>query len=431
MNLVEMALSELVPAPYNPRRALKAGDPEYAKLRRSIEEFGVVDPVIWNSRTKRVVGGHQRLTVLRDLGHTTAPTVVVDLDEPREKALNLALNKIQGAWDLSLLGDLLIDLDTGAFDMSITGFDPREIEDILVDRRADDSGEEQPVPPLPAKATTKAGDVYGLGRHRLVCGDATNPADLALLFGDVRPTAVWTDPPYGVSVVGGTADALTIRNDESEVTEGLLAAAFAALDAHLPAGAPIYVASPSGRLGNLFADRFIAAGWLLHQTLVWVKNALVVGHADYHHKHELILYGWKRGATRPWWGGRDKTTVIDDDVDLTRLTRDELLAAMKEIRAHDGSDVLREDKPHAAPDHPSMKPVQLIRRTLGNSAGRGDVVADIFAGSGSTLIAAEQLGAACYALELDPRYCDVIVQRWENLAGRKAERIPAGETVAA
>ena len=341
-----MPIAELAPAPYNPRKALKAGDPEYAKLRRSIEEFGVVDPVIWNSRTKRVVGGHQRLTVLRDLGHTTAPTVVVDLDEPREKALNLALNRIAGEWDEAMLAEVLKDLERGGGDITLTGFDPDEIDELLRAYADDDPGEDQPVPAPPATAVTQRGDLYELGPHRLLCGDSTNAADIERLMGRRQARMMWTDPPYGVDYTGGTG--LTIANDQEPVTEALLHDAFAAVNPHLIKGGAIYVASPAGRPGVTFALAFMGAGWLLHQTLVWVKNSLVVGHSDYQHQHELVLYGWRKGAQREWWGNRDRSSVIDDEPKLEKLQKDELVELVRALRAERQSDVLRERRPRRA-----------------------------------------------------------------------------------
>jgi ParB-like chromosome segregation protein Spo0J len=186
VNLVDMPIAELAPAPYNPRRDLKPGDREYESLKRSIQEFGVVDPVIFNTRTKRLVGGHQRLTVLRDLGHATAPTVLVDLDELREKALNLALNKIAGAWDMPLLKDLLLDIERSGGDQTLTGFDPKEIDEIITTYRDDDPGEDIPVPEPPTDPVTRAGDLYELGPHRLVCGDARDGRAWELLMGRER-----------------------------------------------------------------------------------------------------------------------------------------------------------------------------------------------------------------------------------------------------
>ena len=418
-----MPLAELAPAPYNPRKALRDGDPEYAKLRRSIEEFGVVDPVIWNSRTKRVVGGHQRLTVLRDLGHATAPTVVVDLDEKREKALNLALNRIAGEWDDVMLADLIKDLERSGGDLGLTGFDPDEIEDLLRAYADDETGEDLPVPGVPEAPITGRGDLYELGPHRLLCGDSTIPADVARLMGKRKARMIWTDPPYGVEYVGGTG--LTIANDKAVVTDGLLRDAFAAIDPHLVKGGAVYVASPAGRPGVTFALAFIGAGWLLHQTLVWVKNALVVGHSDYQHQHELVIYGWRQGKQREWWGNRDQSTAIDDEPKVEDLTLEELQGLERTRRAERMSDVLREKRPSASALHPTMKPVPLVRRMLENSSARGELVVDIFAGSGSTLIAAQQLGRHCYAMELDPGYCDVIVERWRQLTKQEVRRIPA------
>ena len=418
-----MPIAELAPAPYNPRKDLGPGDREYESLKRSIQEFGVVDPVIFNTRTKRVVGGHQRLTVLRDLGHTTAPTVLVELDEKREKALNLALNRIAGEWDGALLSELITDLEHSGGDLGLTGFDPDEIEDLMRAYADDETGEDLPVPGIPEAPITQRGDLYELGPHRLLCADSTNAADIARLMGQRKARMIWTDPPYGVDYTGGTG--LTIANDKEAVTDGLLRDAFAAIDPHLVKGGAVYVASPAGRPGVTFAQAFMGAGWLLHETLVWVKNALVVGHSDYQHQHELVLYGWRQGKPRDWWGNRDQSTVIDDERAVEDLTLEELRLLERTRRAERPSDVLREKRPSASALHPTMKPVPLVRRMLENSSARGELVADIFAGSGSTLIAAQQLGRHCYAMELDPRYCDVIVERWQQLTTQEARRIPA------
>ena len=278
-----MPIAELAPAPYNPRMDMKPGDREYESLRRSIEEFGVVDPVIFNTRTKRLVGGHQRLTVLRDLGHASAPTVLVDLDELREKALNLALNKITGEWDMPLLKNLLLDIERSGGDQSLTGFDPKEIEEIITNYRDDDPGEDIPVPEPPADPVTRLGDLYELGPHRLLCGDARDGGAWELLMGQDRADCMWTDPPYGVDLhVGGHSGDFAqrlcqrrkgppaFRGDAFGELEPLLGAAFPHAFQHLKPGAPIYVAAPhSPDQFAVFVRSAQAAGW--HRTSKWNK----------------------------------------------------------------------------------------------------------------------------------------------------------------
>ncbi|MDE3095587.1 MAG: DNA modification methylase [Chloroflexota bacterium] len=441
MNVVEMPLADLVPAAYNPRKALRDGDPEYAKLRRSIEEFGLVDPIIWNSRTKRVIGGHQRLTVLRDLGRTTVPTVVVDLDEKREKALNVALNKVTGDWDLTLLRDLLNEIQLSGEDATLTGFDPKEIEELVTSYRDSDPGEDAPVPEPPKDPLSRPGDLYELGSHRLLCGDSREVASWERLLGREVADIMWTDPPYGVDLqirvdrMNPDKGAVTngedaFEGDKPEETRPLLAAVFRQADTHLKRGAPIYIAAPHGRMLTVFQEEYLRTGWLLHQTLVWVKNSFVPGRTDYHYQHEAVIYGWKRGAPRTWALRADQSTVIDDTPSVAHMKREELLAYVKELRAQLRTDVLYESKTPHNDVHPTMKPVPLVRRMLANSSVPNAIVLEPFGGSGTTLIAAAQMGRRARAIELEPRFCDVIVQRWQNLTGQKARRITAAEAAA-
>ncbi|MDP9265743.1 MAG: ParB N-terminal domain-containing protein [Chloroflexota bacterium] len=426
-----MPIAELAPAPYNPRKGLKAGDREYESLKRSIEEFGVVDPVIFNTRTKRLVGGHQRLTVLRDLGHATAPTVLVDLDEVREKALNLALNKIAGAWDMPMLKDLLLDIERSGGDQTLTGFDPKEIEEILTNYRDDDPGEDIPVPEPPANPVTRVGDLYELGPHRLVCGDARDGRAWKLLMGQDRADIMWTDPPYGVQPATGSAMRARgepFQNNRPGDIQPLLSAVFPLCSAHLKAGAAIYVCSaPDADMLMPFIGAFLAAQWHHSRTLIWVKgspNFLASSFGgDYKNQHEAILYGWKPGAAHVW--NVPDGAVIDDEPALTHMKREDLVRLVKELRNDRQTSVVREDKTRHNDLHPTMKPIPLIRRMLANSSVPKQLVLEPFAGSGSTLIAAAQMGRRARLMEIEPRFCDVIVERWQNLTKETAKRIPA------
>jgi DNA modification methylase len=254
------------------------------------------------------------------------------------------------------------------------------------------------VPELPAEPVSKPGDIWTLGDHRLMCGDATDPDNLALLMEGEQADLLWTDPPYGVSYVGRTADALTIDNDDAAGLDALLEAAFATIDPHLRAGAALYVAHPAGPHSLIFGGRFVAQGWRYRQTLVWVKDSMVVGHNDYHYQHEPLLYGHKPGVGRlgrggtGWYGPNDQTSVF-------------LIP-----------------RPKVQREHPTAKPVELIRRCILNSSMTGDRILDPFLGSGSTLIACERFGRRGFGMEIDPVYCDVAVSRWEIFTGGKATR---------
>lgn len=215
MLIEKVPVKKLNPAAYNPRKNLQPGDPEYEKLVRSIDEFGYVEPIVWNKRTGNVVGGHQRLKVMMAKGHKIVEVSVVDLEPSREKALNVALNKIGGDWDVLGLDKLLSELKSDGFDVTLTGFDDKELTKLY--READELGkgdvEEDDIPPVPKTPTTKRGDLYGMGDHRLLCGDSTDEKDVARLFDGAKADMVLTDPPYGVAYVGGTKDALEIEND--------------------------------------------------------------------------------------------------------------------------------------------------------------------------------------------------------------------------
>jgi DNA modification methylase len=244
--------------------------------------------------------------------------------------------------------------------------------------------------------------VIELGRHRLVCGDATDAAAYERLLGGEQAQLLWTDPPYGVSYMGKTAKRLTIKNDGADGLVELLQGAFARVDEALVPGAPLYVAHPAGRLSLTFGNAFVAQRWRLYQTLVWVKDALVLGHADYHYRHEPILYGYKPGPGRL---GRGAAGWHGDNAQVS---------------------VLEVERPKASREHPTMKPPALIEIALQNSSQRGDLVLDPFAGSGSTLIASERTGRCARLIELDPAYCDVIIERFERLTGTAA-RSPAAD----
>jgi DNA modification methylase len=376
-------------APYNPRRI---SDHDLDALRRSLRFFGVVEPVIVNRRTGRIVGGHQRIKAAQAEGIDSLPVVTVDLDEPTEKQLNLALNRISGDWDEQALAHVLADLQNAGADLGLTGFKPGELEKYLATLRGPFAPEDDVAPDLPKEPTTKPGDLWRLGDHRVLCGDSTDPATLDQLLDGRKPALLITDPPYGVAYVGKTREALRIQNDDlgPEKTEELVTRALGHAHERLAAGAAIYMACPAGPSSG-FQRAMVTAGFELHQTLIWRKDQFVLGRSDYHYQHEPILYGWKAGK-HYFIADRTRSTVLDIP------------------------------RPKASRDHPTMKPVALWAELIGNSTTPGQVALDLFLGSGTTVLACERLGREAYGVEIDPRYVDVVVERWQQATGKKATR---------
>ncbi len=379
--------ADLLPADYNPRKDLKPGDAEYEKLKRSIEQFGYVEPVIWNKTTGRVVGGHQRLKVLMDMGITEVECVVVEMDESQEKALNIALNKISGDWDKDKLALLIADLQGADFDVSLTGFEPAEIDDLFKDTLKDGiKDDEFDVDTELQKPTfSKAGDVWSLGRHRLVCGDSTKAETYDLLMGGVKANLVITDPPYNVNYEGSAGK---IKNDNmaDEAFYNFLLDAYTQMHSAMADDASIYVFHADTE-GLNFRRAFADAGFYLSGCCIWKKQSLVLGRSPYQWQHEPCLYGWKKNGKHQWYTGRKETTIWEFD------------------------------KPKKNGDHPTMKPIPLLAYPIMNSTMSNAVVLDPFGGSGSTLITCEQTDRICYTIELDEKFCDVIVKRYIEQVG--------------
>jgi DNA modification methylase len=392
-----IALSRLRAAPWNanrvPARVL-------ARIRNSLLEFGVVENLVARPHPGEpgafeVVSGNHRLALLRELGFAWAPVVVVELDDAHARLLAQTLNRARGEDDPAayarLLEEVLASVDVGRA-LAFLPETETSIERALRSVRLPDP-EEDAAPELPPEAVTEPGELVELGPHRLLCADARDPEQLQRLLAGELAEVLWTDPPYGVDYVGKTKQALRIANDQADGLTRFLAETFAAIDTVLAAGGRFYIACPDGARGLDFRLALREVGWRFHQTLVWVKNAFVLGHCDYHYQHEDVLYGWKPGAGRPGRGRRAGSRWYGDDREAT---------------------VFFCDRPARSEQHPTMKPVELIRRQLLNSSRPGEIVLDAFAGSGSTLIACEQTGRRARLVELDPRYCDVIRQRYQE-----------------
>ena len=382
-----LSVDALRPAAYNPRKKLKAGDKEYEKIKNSILEFGYVEPIIVNY-DMTVIGGHQRLTVLKDLGYTEVQCVVVHIeDEHKVKALNIALNKITGAWNEQLLADLLVDLQSVDFNTDLTGFEAPEIEQLFSkvhnkDIKEDDFDVEEELknPPISRK-----GDIWLLGRHRVICGDSTLPETYTKLMEGRRANLVLTDPPYNVNVEE-TAGKIQNDNMPDEDFYKFLFAAFVNMEQNMENDASIYVFHADSK-GLIFRQAFHDAGFYLSGCCIWKKNALVLGRSPYQWQHEPCLFGWKVGGKHQWYSDRKQTTIWEYD------------------------------RPKSSKDHPTMKPVALMAYPIQNSCMSNCIVLDPFLGSGSTLIACEETGRICYGVELDEKFCDVIVKRYLEKTG--------------
>ena len=387
MELQKITVERLIPADYNPRKDLKPGDAEYEKLKRSIDQFGYVEPVIWNKTTGRVVGGHQRLKVLIDMGVTEVDCVVVELSEEKEKALNIALNKISGEWDKEKLALLITDLQGADFDVSLTGFEPAELDDLFKDSVKDGIKDDEfdVESELKKPTITKPGDIWMLGRHRLICGDSTLPHTYEMLMGDTKANLVITDPPYNVNYEGSAGK---IKNDnmENDAFYGFLFNAFVNMEHFMADDASIYVFHADTE-GLNFRKAFSDAGFYLSGTCIWKKQSLVLGRSPYQWQHEPVLFGWKKRGKHLWYTGRKESTIWEFD------------------------------KPKKNGDHPTMKPIPLLAYPIMNSSMSNTVVLDPFGGSGSTLIACEQTDRICRTIELDEKFCDVIVKRYIEQVG--------------
>ena len=389
MLVTERPVESIRPYPDNPR----VNDAAVDAVAASIRAFGFRQPVVVDDDGVIVVG-HTRFKAALKLGLTTVPVhVAVGLTPEQVRAYRVADNKTAtlSAWDDDKLALELAALQTAGFDLELTGFDADELAALIGPDPAEPLADPDDVPEPPAEAVTKPGDLWRLGRHRLLCGDATRPADVARLLDGDPADVLLTDPPYNVAYAGKTADALTMANDDQDADSyrRFLAAAFKASLAGLRPGGAFYlwhadVTALAVRLAC--AD----AGLSVRQGLVWVKSQLVPGRQDYQWRHEPCLYGWRDGAAHAWFADRSQTTVLEFD------------------------------KPARNADHPTAKPVGLFAYLLGNSCPAGGRVLDPFAGSGTAVVAAEQSGRTACVLEIDPRYCDVAVARFERLTGTKA-----------
>ena len=389
MQIEYRKIDELTPYENNPR----INDHAVEAVASSIQEFGFKVPVIID-KDDVVIAGHTRIKAARQLGMDEVPTIKADDLTPEQvRTFRLADNKTAelAYWDHEMLNVEIEDLiNLGVDNLDSYGFD-LELDDFNLSA---ESEEDEPEYVVPAKPKSKYGDIYRLGNHVLMCGDSTSEADVGRLLNGAIVDLLLTDPPYNVDYVGKTEDELTMENDAMGDDEYLefLQCAFANAVSHLAEGGVYYIFHADTK-SLLVRTAVNLAGLEVRQCLVWVKNTFTMGRQDYHWRHESILYGWKDGAAHYFIDDRTQDTVLE------------------------------EDRPQRNDIHPTMKPVPLIKKLIANSSRMGDVVLDLFGGSGTTLIACEEMKRKCYMMEYDPRYVDVIINRWESVTGEIAERM--------
>ncbi len=403
MLIQKVKINQINPAVFNPRIDLQPNDPRYQGIARSIDTFGCVDPLVWNKRTQNLVGGHQRFKILKAKGFDEIEVSVVDLSEEDEKALNLSLNKNQGDWDQKKLAHLLDEMcKMPDFDLGTTGFQFSEVSQLRdLYLRSDSDGEINEDAELEKikDPVTKPGDLIQLNDHFLLCGDAADPGSYQKLLGEKKVKLVCSDPPYGVSYDAQNRPVKssqnkrwnTIQNDNLNREEYAkwFESILACFKTVLQPNAIFYLWNGFAKF-YLMADSLEREGFAVSNVITWVKPSISPGFADYQMASEFLLYGWLRGKGKhPWYGGRSESNVWQENRDPANILQ-----------------------------HPTQKPFQLFERMIKNSSCEGDAVLDMFAGSGSTLVAAEKLKRKCFLMELSPVYCDLIVKRFARTFGK-------------
>lgn len=404
MNIQKIKVDKINPAAYNPRVDLQPKDVEYKKLKRSIDTFGYVEPLVWNKRTGNLVGGHQRFKILLEKGVKEVEVSVVNLDEDKEKALNLALNKIQGRWDNEKLGELLDELSkTPDFDVTLSGFDIPEISEILdqLEQVKEDQFDFEAEVKKIKNPKTKRGDIIALGEHRILCGDCSKKDDIEKLFGKQRIGLIHTDPPYNVNYYGGNRPHAKARPKKSKQWDRIYC------DDMTQEEYEVWLKKVLTNAVNMLTEKSAIYVWNGHRqfgpmyliltelnchigcVITWAKERFAIGYGDYNQQTEFCLYGWKEKNGGHFWNGPNNESTL------------------WEIKREKTTDYI----------HPTQKPIALAHRAIKNSSKRGDIVFDAFLGSGTTLMAADALKRRCFGTEIDPAYCDGIIKRYSQTAG--------------
>lgn len=418
--------ADLVPYQANAKMHSKK---QIEQLKASINEFGFLTPCLIDA-DNNIIAGHGRVIAAQEMGLPTVPCISIEeLTEEQRRAYILADNRLTelGEWDRDILSAELAALRDEGFNIELTGFN---IDDIIINEidftEIDAAWEEAGEVEAAEDAKTRPGDLYQLGRHRLLCGDSTDARNAERLRGGQMMQLAITDPPYNVDYSGHRIEREKIENDNR--SDGafldLLTKAFNNLIASLDAGRSFYIFH-ADRERRAFLEAMSKNDMQVRQILVWVKNSFVISRQDYNWRHEPCLYGWKDGATHYFCEDKGQSTVWDKKADPDNMTEDQLRAIVKTLFRH--TTAIHEDRPVASEEHPTMKPINLIKRLIENSSRPGENVIDLFGGSGTTLIAAEQTERNCFMIEYEPKYCDAIIKRWETFTGQKAVLISEAE----
>ncbi len=405
MEILKLKISDLKQHPKNPRKHPKE---LLERLKRSIEEYGFTNPVLV-SKDNKILAGHARCKAAKELGISEVPVIRLDFEGAKADAYVIIDNKLNelSEWDIPLLESLIKDIEKSDFDVTLTGFDLTEIDELFSkadDKDGKDDGYDV-TKALEEASFVNLGDVWILGKHRLLCGDAINPEDVKALMDGKKANLILTDPPYNVGFE--SANGLKIKNDkqDSEKFYNFLLSSFKNMASSLADGGSAYIFHADTE-GLNFRKAFINAGFHLSGVCIWEKNSFVMGRSPYQWGHEPILYGWLKTGKHKWYAGRAESTIW------------------------------RYDKPKKNADHPTMKPIPLLCYPIKNSSSVNSIVLDTFGGSGSTLIACQQMDRICYTMELDPKYASVIIRRYIELCGsddvfllRGDKKIPYSEIV--
>lgn len=436
-------------APYA-RNSRKHPPEHIQQIAQSITEFGWTQPILVDGQNG-IIAGHGRYAAALHLGLKAVPVIeLTGLTEAQKRALVIADNKLtdNSTFDIDMLRVELEELQSDGFDLSLTFFSAEELADILIVQPPEKEEDPDACPPVEEIPHSVPGDVWVLGPHRVMCGDSINPDDWVELMQGENCDCVWTDPPYNVAygkknedlakAGKGNTKAGSIKNDdmsEPEFTD-FLASAFGCLSAVMKPGAAIYIAYPD-RVSLPFYTAFSRCNFKLSGTLVWKKNNLVLGRTDYQNMHEPIIYGWKPGSAHRWYGGRKQVTVqevgeggpfqkLPDGRFAIRMGDSVMYVSGEATIEESPTSLIYADKPLRSDAHPTMKPVALVEKMLKSSARPGDIVVDAFGGSGTTLVAADRMGMSARLMEIEPRFVDVVIRRWQNYTGRQAVNLKTG-----
>ena len=423
-------IEKLVPYAKNSRTH---SEEQVAQIAASIREWGFTTAVLVDE-SGSIIAGHGRVMAARKLGLASLPVMVAaGWTDAQKRAYVIADNKLalNAGWDNELLALELAELDEEGFDIGLTGFTQDEIDALTKVEDAEQieyQGDPDEVPEIGETPISVPGDIWVLGKHRLMCGDSTNLQQVEKLMDGKLADLVWTDPPYNVAVEGKAGK---IMNDDMGSGEfrDFLRSVYASYYAVMRAGAVIYVAHGESERAA-FTDCMVEAGLKLSQVLIWVKQSATLSRQDFNWQHEPILYGWKEGAGHYFCGNFTLTTVIDDDVDLKSMKKEQLIEMINEIRNKASGTIIRHNRPTKSDLHPTMKPVALVERMIEWSSNPGEIVLDLFGGSGSTLIAAQKANRQARLMELDPKFVDVIVKRWQEFTGKQAIHADTGKPFA-